>query len=68
MAEVAYLAEGEEMPDEGDDMRWLLIERSGDGRFFGSGSSWKDSGKWFGYGSLSEDNVDFAAALAAAQA
>ena len=67
MVEVVYLAEGEKMPDEGDDMRWLLIEHSGDGRFFGSGSSWKDSGEWVGYGSLSEDDVNFEAALAAAQ-
>ena len=55
------------MPDSGDDMRWLLIHHSRDGRFFGSGGSWKDSGEWVGYGSLCEDDVSLEAALAAAQ-
>ena len=66
MAEVVYLADGEKMPDEGDEMRWIRIEHSGDGRFFGSGGSWKDSGEWVGYGSLCENDVSLEAALAAA--
>ena len=68
MAEVVYLAAGEEMPDEGDDMRWLRIEHSSDGRFFGTGASWKESGEWVGYGSLAEDDISFERALAAARA
>lgn len=67
MAEVLYLAPGEEMPDLGDAMRWLLIHHSGDGRFFGSGGSWKTSGEWVGYLSLGEDDVSLDAALEAAK-
>jgi hypothetical protein len=67
VAEVVYLAQREEMPDDGDDMPWLLIHHSGDGRFFGSGASWKESGEWVGYRSLSEDDVSLEAALTAAQ-
>jgi hypothetical protein len=67
VAEVVYLTKGEVMPDEGDNMRWLLIHHSGDGRFFGSGFSWKESGERVGYRSLSEDDVSLEAALSAAQ-
>jgi hypothetical protein len=68
MAEVVYLAEGDEMPDAGEDTRWLCIESNGNGRFFGSGGSWKETGEWVGYGSLAEDDVTLERALAAAQA
>jgi hypothetical protein len=67
MAEIVYLAAGEAMPDVGDDERWLTIEASSDGLFYGSGGSWKPSGEWVGYGSLTEDDISLEAALAAAQ-
>lgn len=68
MAQVVYLAEGDEMPHLGEEARWIIIEHSGDGRFFGSGASWSETGEWVGYGSLSENDVSFEKALAAAQA
>jgi len=67
MADVIYLSAAEDMPNYGDDMRWLLIDAADDGRFFGSGGSFKANGDWVGYGSLAEDDVSFKAALAAAQ-
>lgn len=67
MISVVYLSPGEDMPDHGDNMRWLRIEASDDGRFFGSGGSFKANGDWVGYGSLAEDDVSLEAALAAAQ-
>ncbi|USQ96523.1 hypothetical protein [Caulobacter sp. RL271] len=68
MAEVIYLSSDEQMPDLGDDHRWLTVEASGDGRFFGTGGSWKADGEWVGYGSLAEDDISLENALAAAQA
>lgn len=68
MAEVIYLPPHEQLPDLGDEQRWLIIEASGEGRFFGTGGSWKSNGEWVGYGSLAEDDVSFEKALAAAQA
>lgn len=67
MAEVVYLAAGEAMPDVGDDQPWLSVDASSDGLFYGSGGSWKPSGEWVGYGSLTEDDISLEAALAAAQ-
>ena len=66
MASVVYLAPGEDMPDLGDEGRWLIIEAN-DGKFCGSGGSWKRSGEWVGYGSLSKDDGSLETALAAAQ-
>jgi hypothetical protein len=66
VASVIYLAPGKEMPDVGDEGRWLIIEAN-DGKFFGTGGSWKRSGEWVGYGSLSENDVSLDAALAAAR-
>ena len=54
------------MPDVGDEGRWLLIEAR-DSKFFGSGGSWRQSGDWVGYVSLSKSNVSLETALAAAQ-
>ena len=65
MANVVYLAPREEMPDVGDEGRWLIIDAY-DGKFLGTGGSWKRSGEWVGYGSLSENDVSLDAALAAA--
>ena len=62
---VVYLGPGEEMPHVGDEGRWLIIEAK-DGKFYGSGSSWKRSGEWVGYVSLSENDVTLDDALAAA--
>lgn len=67
MPEVVYLSPGHRMPDVGDDQPWLLVEASRDGRFVGTGASWKANGEWVGYGSLVEDDVSLAAALAAAE-
>ena len=53
------------MPDVGDEGRWLIVEAS-DGKFYGTGGSWKRSGEGVGYGSLSENDVTLDAALAAA--
>lgn len=65
VASVIYLGPGEEMPDVGDEGRWLIIEAN-DGKFCGTGGSWKLSGVWVGYGSLSENDVSLEAALEAA--
>lgn len=54
------------MPNVDDGDRWLIIEAD-DGKFYGSGSSWKPTGEWVGYGSLAEDDVSLEAALAAAE-
>ena len=67
MAEVVYLSPDEEIPDLGDDQRWLTIDASDDGRFFGSGGSFKDNGEWVGYGSLAENDGSLEEALRAAQ-
>ena len=66
VARVVYLAPGEEMPDVGDEGSWLIIEAN-DGKFYGTGGSWKRSGEWVGYGSLSENDRSLDAALAAAR-
>jgi hypothetical protein len=68
MAEVIYLPPHEQMPDPADKQRWLTVEASDDGRFFGTGSSWKANGEWVGYRSLAEDDVSLEKAIAAAQA
>lgn len=67
MADVIYLSCDEDMPDHGDDQRWLIIEASDDGRFFGSGGSFKADGEWVGYGSLAESDLSLESALAVAQ-
>lgn len=56
MAVIIYLPPGEHMPDHGDDEPWLIVEASNDGRFFGTGSAWRPSGEWVGYGSLPEND------------
>lgn len=67
MATIVHLSPGEEMPNEGEDKPWLLIHHSGDGRYFGSGASWRETGEWVGYRSLPEDDVSLEAAIDAAQ-
>jgi len=67
MADVVYLAPGEEMPDVGDDAPWLTVEAAHNGLFYGSGASWKAGGEWVGYASLCEDDVSLDLALAAAK-
>ncbi|WP_375390646.1 hypothetical protein [uncultured Sphingomonas sp.] len=67
MVAIIYLSPDEKMPDQGDDQRWLTIDASNDGRFFGSGGSFKANGEWVGYGSLAENDVSLKVALAAAQ-
>ncbi len=68
MADVIYLPPHEQMPELGDEKRWVTVDASDDGRFFGTGGSWKANGEWVGYGSLAEDDVSLEKALAAAQA
>ena len=68
MANLIYLPPQEQMPDLGDDQRWLTVEASDDGRFFGTGGSWKADGEAVFYGSLAEDDVSLGKALEAAQA
>ncbi|MGC1469503.1 MAG: hypothetical protein WA793_08985 [Sphingorhabdus sp.] len=67
MAEVIYLAEGEDHPAFAEDERWITIDASNDGKFYGTGASWKSSGEWVGYCSLCEDDASLEKALAAAQ-
>ena len=67
MAEVVYLAPGEEMPDGDDEAPWLTVEATKDGLFYGTGASRRPTGDWAGYRSLAEDDVSLEAALAAAQ-
>lgn len=67
MANVVYLSLDEEMPDYGEDRRWFTIDASDDGRFSGTGGSFKANGEWVGYGSLAENDVSLESALAAAQ-
>ncbi|WP_242181605.1 hypothetical protein [Sphingomonas sp. CARO-RG-8B-R24-01] len=67
MAAIIYLSPGEQMPACGDEEPWLMVEASGDGRFFGSGAAWKPSGEWVGYGSLPKDDGALADALTAAE-
>ena len=66
MVEIVQLAAGEQMPKMPDDEPWLTVEASDDGRFFGTGSAYKPTGQAVFYGSLAEDDVSLAAALAAA--
>lgn len=68
MVEVIHLGPNEPMPDLGDRQRWITIEASRDGQFFGTGSSWKANGEWVGYASLAEHDASFEKAMAAAQA
>lgn len=66
MTDVVYFS-SEPPPQFAEDQRWLIVEASGDGRFFGTGSSWKKNGEWLGYASLAEDDVSIEAAIAAAR-
>lgn len=67
MADVIYLSPDEEMPDHGDNQRWLTVDASDDGRFFGTGGSFKPDGGWVGYRSLAEDDGSLETAVASAQ-
>lgn len=67
MTAIIYLSPGEQIPERGENEPWLTVEASDDGRFFGTGSGWKPSGEWVGYGSLAENDISLAAALAAAE-
>jgi hypothetical protein len=66
MVELVYLSPGEQMPEAAGDEPWLLVEASGDGRFFGSGYGFNASGEGVFYGSLAENDVSLDAALGAA--
>ena len=66
MIDVIYLRPGEQMPDVPENEPWLTVERSDDGRFFGTGYGIKPSGEGVFYASLPESDVTLEAALAAA--
>ena len=66
MVDIVYLAPKEAMPEVGDESRWLIVEAY-DGKFYGTGGSWKATGEWVGYGSLAEDDISLEAALTAAE-
>lgn len=54
------------MPNVGVNGRWLLVEAC-DGKFYGSGGSWKPTGEWVGYASLAKDDISLEAAMSAAE-
>lgn len=66
MAEIIFLDPDDDRPDGSDDDPWLYIDER-DGKFFGSGGAFDQSGKWVGYGSLDEDDVSLEKAILAAQ-
>jgi hypothetical protein len=66
MVEVVYLVPNEEMPEVGDEERWITIDANPDGRFFGSGWSRKRSGESVFYRSLADNDASLDAAIAAA--
>jgi len=67
MATIISLLPGEQMPDLSEDKSWLLVEASGDGRFFGTGAAWKVNGECVCYASLAENDGSLDSALAAAE-
>lgn len=64
MAQIVQLRSGEGVPDE---QRWLLIEASSDGLFYGTGAGELPTGEPVFYVSLAENDVSLDAALAAAK-
>ncbi|MEL7718827.1 hypothetical protein AAG604_11130 [Citromicrobium bathyomarinum] len=67
MVKIVHLDFDAERPSLGDDERWLFVEQSEEGLFYGSGGSWKPSGEWVGYGSLAENDTDLDRAITAAR-
>jgi len=67
MVQIVYLKAGESTPDVRDYERWLTIEATSDGLFYGVGVSVNGAGEWVGYSSLPEDDVDLERALKAAK-
>jgi hypothetical protein len=67
MAEVTYLRVGEDMPDPGTEGRWVTIDASEDGLFYGTGCSRTSSGEFVGYMSMAEDDTSLERAIRAAQ-
>lgn len=65
LARVEYLKPGEGVPD--GDGPWLIIERSDDGRYFGTGEGRTEAGETVFYACTAQADVSLAAALAAAQ-
>jgi len=66
MVEIVYLRPDEQMPEVGDEERWITIDANDDGRFFGSGWSRRPSGESVFYRSLPEHDISLEAAIAAA--
>lgn len=64
---IIYLSPGEEMPDFPEDVPWVTVEASHDGRFFGTGAAWRPNGKEVFYISLVENDLALADAVAAAE-
>ncbi|MEQ1610861.1 MAG: hypothetical protein ABL956_18135 [Hyphomonadaceae bacterium] len=67
MVQIVYLKAGESTPDVRDYERWLTVEATSDGLFYGVGASLKPTGEWVGYSSLPEDDEDLERALKAAE-
>ena len=68
MVQIVYLKAGEPTPDVRDYERWLTVEATSDGLFYGVGVSVKPTGERVDYSSRPEDDVDLERALKAAQA
>jgi hypothetical protein len=66
MADIVYLDQDDPRPEGAEDEPWLYIDER-DGKYFGSGGAWRESGEWVGYGSLEENDVSLERALKAAQ-
>ena len=66
MVEIIRLTDHADWPAIGEDERWIIVDSDSEGRFRGSGYSWKASGEGVGYLSLIEDDGDLDRALAAA--
>ena len=67
MVEIVRLDLDAERPSLGDDERWLFVEQTDEGLFYGTGSSYKPAGEWVGYISLPENDTDLDRAIASAR-
>lgn len=53
LVEIVCLNVDTERPSVADDQPWFYVEQLDEGVFLGNGGSWKTSGAWVGYRSLS---------------
>jgi hypothetical protein len=66
LVEIIRLEPGQKLPEFPDDQPWLAVEASDDGRFFGTGWGYKDSGEAVFYISLPANDLTLEAAEEAA--